>query len=233
LVLGAATIGKDLQRNAEYAKIKQKFIDQWVVAYNAYVTRTGVPPGDSLTAPVLMVDGANYTGPLVGNLQAVAPPGLLCNGTAGPNMLTPGGLSAANLRTLMLQQGVRMPPGRTEGSEDRYVYLDTNGNPQEIQVCFQWNNPQNNAGSGNVMVISGLTPDLARMLDQEIDGKVDAGEGSFRQQAVVITTANLPGVDWNTDNRVAFGGGQVTPGNATAFDESQVVTVVAIYKMNQ
>ena len=29
MILGAVSIGKDLQRNAEYAKIKQKFVDQW------------------------------------------------------------------------------------------------------------------------------------------------------------------------------------------------------------
>ena len=60
LILGAVMIGKDVQRNAEYAKIKQKFIDQWVVAYNAHVQRTGVVPGDNQTQPQLMVNGANF-----------------------------------------------------------------------------------------------------------------------------------------------------------------------------
>ncbi len=32
LILGAVSIGKDLQRDAEYSKIKQKFVDQWVQA---------------------------------------------------------------------------------------------------------------------------------------------------------------------------------------------------------
>ena len=43
-------IGKDVQRNAEYTKIKQKFVDQWVVAYNTYHNRVGAPLGDSQTA---------------------------------------------------------------------------------------------------------------------------------------------------------------------------------------
>ncbi len=34
LILGAVSIGKDLQRNAEYKKVKQKFVDQWAQAYN-------------------------------------------------------------------------------------------------------------------------------------------------------------------------------------------------------
>jgi prepilin-type N-terminal cleavage/methylation domain-containing protein len=45
LILGAVSIGKDVQRNAEYTKIKQKFIDQWGVAYNTHTQRTGVVPG--------------------------------------------------------------------------------------------------------------------------------------------------------------------------------------------
>ena len=51
--------------------------------------------------------------------------------------------------------------------------------------CFQWNVPLGNGsaanavgdGMGNVMVITGLTPDLARALDQMIDGKPDEREG--------------------------------------------------------
>jgi hypothetical protein len=162
---------------------------------------------------------------------------MVCHGTAGPNMAHTT-TSTQDLRTLMLQAGVRMPAGRAEGFEDRYAYLDSNGNPQEIQVCFQWNNPSEAAGSGNVMIISGLTPDLARALDQMIDGKADAQEGFFRQQGVANGTANAPGVQWNTDNRVNYGGGAVSAsgsggGNARALDEDQVETVVAIYKMNQ
>ena len=36
LIIGAVAIGKDVQRNAEYTKIKNKFIDQWEQAYNQY-----------------------------------------------------------------------------------------------------------------------------------------------------------------------------------------------------
>ncbi len=178
LIIGAIAIGKDVQRNAEYTKIKNKFIDQWEQAYNAYYQRTGVVPGDSQTAPRLMVNGANYAAaagqPISGGDMtgiggsangATAAPPAICHGAAGPNMKrgmqAAGGTNTANafdLRLLMNQAGVRMPPGRAEGSEDRYVYLDTNGNPQEIQVCFQWNPPGTPENSGNVMVITGLTP---------------------------------------------------------------------------
>ena len=244
LIIGAIAIGKDVQRNAEYTKIKNKFIDQWEQAYNAYYQRAGVL-GDSQTSPRLMVNGANFAaaaGASIsgGNMTAAAPPGAICNGAQGPGMVRPlqaaagAGGANFNLRVLMNQAGVRMPPGRAEGSEDRYVYLDTNGNPQEVQVCFQWNLPGNSENSGNVMVITGLTPDLARMLDQMVDGKPDAQEGRFRQQTVPNGIPNAAGVQWNTDNTFQDGAG-VPALNALGRtqDEDQVARVVAIYKMNQ
>jgi prepilin-type N-terminal cleavage/methylation domain-containing protein len=51
LIIGAIAIGKDVQRNAEYAKIKNKFVDQWEQAYNAYYTRTGVVLGTLCISP--------------------------------------------------------------------------------------------------------------------------------------------------------------------------------------
>lgn len=232
LILGAVMIGKDVQRNAEYTKIKQKFIDQWVVAYNTAYQRSGVPVGDSQTAPRLMVNGAAYaaaagqpvSGGNMGAVTAAAVPPPVCSGAAAPGLAA----AALTLRNDMLQLGVRMPPGRAEGSEDRYVYLDSNGNPQEIQVCFQWNPPGTASGSGNVMVITGLTPDLARSLDQMIDGKADAQEGMFRAANVVNGVPNAPGVAWAVDNTFAFGAAA-----ATTNDESQVAVVTAHYKMNQ
>lgn len=240
LILGAITIGKDVQRNAEYTKIKQKFIDQWVIAYNAQTQRNGVVLGDSQVAPRLMVNGANYApvGTVIsgGNMtaaSAVFP--AICRGAAGPGMTHAMEATVGfDLRLMMQQAGVRMPPGRAEGSEDRYVYLDSNGNPQELQICFQWNRPDDPAGSGNVMVITGLTPDLARALDQMIDGKPDAQEGMFRQQGVANGTANAPGIQWSRDNQhnIAQSGVGAAPAG-TNLDENQIATLVAYYKMNQ
>ena len=232
LILGAVSIGKDVQRDAEYTKVKQKFIDQWSVAYNTHTQRTGVVPGDNQTQPRLMVNGANYTAAVGdpisgGDMTGAAAPDAVCQGSAGQRMARPmeAGFS---LRTLMQQAGVRMPPGRAEGSEDRYVYLDSNGNPQEIQVCFQWNLPEDPAGSGNVMVVSGLTPDLARTLDQMIDGKPDAREGMFREEGVANGAPGGPGVEWTVTNTAQYGG------SATSnLDEDQVDVVVGILKMNQ
>lgn len=240
LILGAVMIGKDVQRNAEYTKIKQKFVDQWVVAYNGYAQRTGVPTADSQVAPRLMVNGENYAAgagsPISGgDMAAAAAPAAICHGSAGPRMLR--GFQAGDvydLRNQMQKAGVRMPPGRAEGFEDRYVYLDSNGNPQEVQVCFQWNPPETASGSGNVMVMTGLTPDLARALDQMIDGKPDAREGLFRQEGVANDTDNQPGIEWAANNTNEYAASTPTAGDlGRNRDEDQVFTVVAHYKMNQ
>ncbi|MCA1789702.1 MAG: prepilin-type N-terminal cleavage/methylation domain-containing protein [Thioalkalivibrio sp.] len=228
LILGAVMIGKDVQRNAEYTKVKQKFVDQWVVAYNAHFQRTGVPVGDSETEPQLMVNGEAFLE------EGESSGGDMTDSTA-PDAVC-GDNGDANLRDLMLAAGIEMPPGRGEGSEDRYVYLDTNGNPQEVQVCFRWNPPGTDSGSGNVMEISGLTPDLARFLDQAVDGQADAWEGNFRQEGIAATSDNQAGRQWNANN--TFGQGDDTsdddtPATDDALDEEQVITVTAHYKMNQ
>lgn len=235
LIIGAMAIGKDVQRNAEYTKIKNKFVDQWEQAYNQYYQRTGVVVGDNQVAPRIMVNGENYAAVAGvisgGNMTAATAPGRICSGAAGPNMVARVG-DLTTLRILMTATGIRMPPGRAEGSEDRYVYLDSNGNPQEVQVCFQWNNPSSFDGAGNVMIMSGLTPDLARALDQMIDGKPDAQEGRFRLQGIANGVANGPGVQWNrTNNDDITSAGAA--GTNTQRDEDQVATVVAVYRMNQ
>ncbi len=244
LIIGAVAIGKDVQRNAEYTKIKNKFIDQWEQAYNQYYQRTGVVLGDSQTAPQNMVNGERFlaAGTRSGrNMTTATAPNAVCRAAAGQGM-TRGFTNGTDpdLRALMTRAGIRMPPGRAEGLEDRYVYLDTNGNPQEIQVCFQWNVPLANGsaanavgdGAGNVMVITGLTPDLARALDQMIDGKPDEREGRFRRQGVLNnaggTAVNAPGQEWQASNR-----DQIGTTNNRAFDEDQIAIVTAIYRMNQ
>ncbi len=241
VILGAVMIGRDVQRNAEYTRIKQKFVDQWVVAYNTYSQRLGAPIGDNQSAPRLMVNGASFAGNGTtlsgGNMAGATPPLAICRANQGPGMARAHQTGANfDLRDLMRKAGVTLPPGRGEGLEDRYVYLDTNGNPQEIQICFQWNPPGTASGSGNVMVITGLTPDLARALDQAIDGKPDAQNGAFRQEGVVRAagTATDPGIQWagnNTQDVTTTGGANDV--NASATDSDQVRVMVAHLKMNQ
>jgi prepilin-type N-terminal cleavage/methylation domain-containing protein len=237
LILGAVSIGKDLQRDAEYTRIKQKFVDSWASAYNAYYLRAGVVLGDSQTAPSYMVAGTAVAGTSgnTGTTIGYTEPAAICDTATPP----PGAnVRATALETLydeMDRLGVRMPAGRAEGKESRYVYLDSNGNPQEIQVCFQWNKPETASNSGNVMVITGLTPDLARALDQMIDGKADAQEGMFRMAGVSNGTPGGPGSEWvaNNTNKQNTTGTVAANAVANRMDEDQVITVVAHYKMNQ
>jgi prepilin-type N-terminal cleavage/methylation domain-containing protein len=254
LILGALSVGKDVQRNAEYQKVSNKFIYEWKKSYDGYYSRAGVVLGDNQTAPVVMVDGnsvtiggqpagtANLNGNVPGVPASYGNTGhRICNGQGfAQNSVGAGDpdLSAQNLRTLMQAIGNRMPPGRGEGKEDRYVYTDTNGNPAEIQVCFQWNPAGQVQGAGNVMVIRGLTPDLARYLDQLIDGKPDAAEGRFRQQNIAANTTgtnNQPNNQWAANNTY----NQANPAIASAtgvgqkLDEDQIVLVTAIWVMDQ
>jgi hypothetical protein len=90
-----------------------------------------------------------------------------------------------------------------------------------------------------MLVISGLTPDLARALDQMIDGKPDALEGMFRQERIQdVNNPGGPGSVWSGDNTYTYndsnqGGPGGPAGGGTNFDEDQILTVVANYKMNQ
>ena len=236
LILGAVSIGKDVQRNAEYSKIKQKFVDQWVGAYNSYYLRAGVVLGDSQVAPNYMVNGAAYaagSSGSTGDMSEASEPLQICDSSEAVENVRGAADATRLLYAEMHRMGVRMPPGRAEGKEARYVYLDSNGNPQEIQVCFQWNKPGTASSSGNVMVIYGLTPDLARALDQMIDGKPDAREGMFRQAGVANGTPGAPGVEWAANNTNAQGGSGSATSVSGRKDEDQVLTVVAHYKMSQ
>ena len=270
LIIGAIAIGKDVQRNAEYTKVSNKFLEQWKMAYDQYYQRTGTVVGDCQQAPTYMINGAET---VIGNTNACQRPGgqavagipgnfggtgaKICDGqgyAAGQTGAGDTALAVQTLRTLMTRHGVRLPPGRGEGHEDRYVYQDTNGNPTEVQVCFQWNPAGTASGAGNVMVVRGLTPDLARYMDQLVDGKPDSREGRFRIQARAAHTqavdANAPGTSWEANNTIAsnIGGnnqsgndptavGPNNPGAATAtgrqYDEDRVTLLTAHWMMDQ
>src|SRR5690606_1415607 len=143
LIIGAIAIGKDVQRNAEYTKISNKFLDQWKMGYDQYYQRTGTVLGDCQQAPSYMVNGAETT---IGGAAACQRAGgqavagipenfsgtgfKICEGRGYAAGQTGDGdtqLASQTLRTLMTRNGIRLPPGRGEGHEDRYVYQDSNG----------------------------------------------------------------------------------------------------------
>ena len=200
LILGALSIGSNLQRSAEYTKINSRFVTGWVLAYNEYFARAGVVLGD---------DFANPTGRV--------------------NQAQGSQICGATLQGFMDTQGVDMPPGRAEGQEDKYVYLDSNGNPQYIEVCFEnilWYDATGATSSENVMVLKGLSPNLAQTIDVTTDTRADARFGKVRDTTLHSTgTASLA---WSKDNRTQYG-----TTNTRNYDEDQVVIVDAYYKMDQ
>lgn len=258
LVLGAISIGANLVRDAEYARIGQKFVMAWKQAYDVSYKRTGVVLGDCQMEPTYMVDGREVNfqdghkcgGVSTGGGSAGIPKNYtnkgkrICHGAGYASNSVGSGdpkLATLDLRDLMLQAGVRMPPGRGEGKEDRYLYEDTNGNPVELQVCFQWNPDKTISGSGNVMVLRGLTPDLARSLDQMIDGKADATEGRFRQQNSgknTTGTSQQPGAEWASNNtyqqpNTGSSASATAHGTGQNKDENRVALVTAHWIMDE
>ena len=250
LIVGALTVGKDVVRNAEYQKIAHKFVMEWKRGYDEYFQRTGVVLGDNQTAPTYMVNGreawiggGNLSGAVAGVPENYGNTGLkICKGQGYPrNSIGVGDASLArqDLRELMQKIGIRMPHGRGEGQEDRYVYNDSNGNAVELQVCFQWNPAGTISGAGNVMVLRGLTPDLARYLDQIVDGKADALEGRFRQQDARSNaqepSSQQPGQEWSANNTFGQeeGAKQSSDALGSNRDEDRVVLLTAQWIMDQ
>lgn len=247
LILGGVALGKDVMREADYDRIQNKYLMSWKQSYDLYYQRTGVVLGDNQIAPTFMVNGLeayinNADGNLAGIPSNYANTGRrISHGQGYPaNSVGLGDPVQSNqdLFTLFDRVGIRMPAGRAEGYEDRYIYQDSNGNPVELQVAFQWNPDRTNSGAGNVMVIRGLTPDLARKLDQMIDGKPDALEGRFRQQDAhpnsTQTSSQQPGYEWKANNTYTQDG--LIPSAAGAGEnrnEDRVVLLTAHWIMDQ
>ncbi|ALJ29253.1 cleavage protein [Stenotrophomonas acidaminiphila] len=171
LIIGAVSVGRDVYRSAEAERIGSEFVQGWIVAYDRYVQQSGVVPGDT---------PANPSGRINGQLDRNGRE--LCD--------DPGNFA---LRKAMLERGVALPQGRAEGMESFYVYRDSQGNPQQLQVCFDtvvdWSEPTPTGGYQprvrNIMVLKGLTPELANQLDARIDGRIDACFGRLREQAPI------------------------------------------------
>lgn len=250
LIVGGVSVGKEVLREADYNRIQTKFVQQWKVAYDLHYQRTGAVVGDSQIAPTYMVNGFEavfdgVSGSKAGIPQNYNNTGLrICQGQgflADTVSVGDPGLALQRLHDQFDRAGIRMPAGRAEGQEDRYSYLDSNGNPAELQICFQWNPDKQISGSGNVMVIRGLTPDLARKLDQTIDGKADALEGRFRQQNRASNStqrsAQMPGHEWLANNTFAVNGldpsSMLGRGRGESLDENRVVLLTAHWQMDQ
>jgi hypothetical protein len=215
---GAVSVGRDVYRSAQAERIGSDFLQGWVIAYDRYVAQVGTVPGDSLAAPTGLVNGATDT-PLCG----------------------------PTLRDAMLARGVALPTGRAEGQEDRYVYQDSRGNPQQLQVCFMAVADWAEAAPGNtyalrrrnVMRLTGLTPELAGLLDTRIDSRIDARFGRLREVGRPSDTTALSGDPapnpWSSDESTTYDG---THGPADGIPDAdngdaQVLPVDGYLRMSQ
>ncbi|MDR0771388.1 MAG: prepilin-type cleavage/methylation domain-containing protein [Burkholderiales bacterium] len=214
LIIGAVTIGKSVHRNAVHQRIASEFIQGWLVAYDSYVAGVGVVPADNVSVPTGCINQSCATG--TGSGAGT----ILCDNA---------------LRNTMLAAGIGLPAGRAAGREDRYVYLDSNGLPHDLQVCFQnvrWSEPGATSGtyvprSRNVMVITGLTPALANFLDHYFDTVVDARFGDVRelQYAANTDTTKKP---WSLDETYDFSGT-----DNRKWDEDQSPELTAYMRMHR
>ncbi len=188
VILGAVTAGSGLLRQAAGQRLFSEFINGWRSAYNDHVARTGVVPGDDPIAPTHVIHSPSG-----------APE--LCNDGVG-----------TALTNAMLAQGIEPPAGLDIGQEDRQVYLDGNGIPHQLRVCFM-TRPWSVRGTSShdfvpaqrhVMRLTGLTIELATQLDVLIDGRLDARFGRLRQASFAASTT--PGsIDWPTLSTVSPG----------------------------
>jgi prepilin-type N-terminal cleavage/methylation domain-containing protein len=210
LIAGALAVGADLQRNSTYQRLSSSFVRGWELAYLSYQTKQGVVVADSQVTPTGFVNG-NTTG------------------VAGSDVCD------TSLRGHMLAAGVDMPGGRAEGLNTRYVYQDSNGNPQELQVCFRsipW--ALETAAPGvytnqvrNVMVLRQVTPDLARLIDSLVDTSRDAQFGKVRQFPSMPSSGQPVPTIYSLDNTCIQNGAC-----GVALDEAQVATMTLYYLMD-
>ncbi|MDR1530165.1 MAG: type II secretion system GspH family protein [Burkholderiales bacterium] len=210
LILGAISIGKDVHRNAVHQRIASEFIQGWLLAYDSYVAGVGVVPADNVSAPTGCVNRSCATN---------ASGNELCDKT---------------LRDTMLAAGIGLPAGRAEGREDRYVYLDSNGSPHDLKVCFQnvkWTEAGSSSGnyverSRNVMVITGMTPGLADFIDHYFDTVVDARFGNVRED-VYANSVSGNKQPWSMDETYNFAG------TSRSYDEDQSAELIAYMRMHR
>lgn len=196
MIIGAIAIGRDVQRNAAYQRVATEFVQGWAIGYDTFTANNGLVIGDVPANPTGMVNG-----------------------------ITDTPLCLAALRGAMQAAGLRMPAGRAEGSETLSSYLDSNGIPQQLSVCFSnvdWSEPGATVGTytvrkRNVMTLAGLTPAMAKLLDSHFDQRVDARFGKLREQSAAANTGTAS-IAWSA--------------NEPATDEAQSVVLDAYLLMN-
>ena len=188
LLMGMASVSGNLHRSAQYGNVLSSFVLGWKESYNTYFDYTGFVVGDAAPA----------TG--------------LVNGAAGDDLC-----SSAMLDDFK-DAGVEVPAGRARDVEYLEIYQAPDGIQKQVEVCFvhlvDWfvGPAVSDTQPANVMVLTGLSADLAMKIDAAIDGYADSGWGEFRNAT-----------DYNLGSSEAW---------PVLYDgDGDVVTVSAYFKM--
>ncbi len=171
--------GASIIRQTNAQRIYAQFVMGWQDSFTSFVSQTKMLPGDDNLKPTGVIGAAKSSEPL-------------CN--------QPGALDLTNT---FLAQGISLPQGGGPGLEDRVGYQDGNGSPHELAVCLAtvpWSVPGTQSGvyvlaPRHVLVIRGLSIELARQFDVLVDGKLDARFGRLRS-ASASTSLTAQGQDW-------------------------------------
>ncbi len=190
LIAAAVSSSADVLRQAQAQRAFSEFVVGWQGSFSAYVSRLKALPGDNASQPTGRIGGASGLP-------------MLCNDNAGPA-----------LSNAFLANGIGLPGNGLPGMEDRLRYQDRTGTPHELQVCLatmDWAVPGASVGQWavtprHVMVLRGLTVELARQFDVMMDGRPDARMGRMRSAALAAatstTSAEWPDVPTDTEENI-------------------------------
>ncbi|WP_439590445.1 type II secretion system protein [Hydrogenophaga sp.] len=193
VVMSAVMVGTDVLRHAKGQKAFSVFISGWHGAFSEFTRVTRSLPRDA-TPPVNRI---------LGNMPAGTP------------------LCGANLTTAFMEASVSFPQGQGVGQQTSYIYQDSSGSPQVLQVCFvtlDWSVqiapppgvPVETAffetRARHAMRIQGLTVELAMQMDVLIDGSLNARMGQFRLEGSQASLA-----EWNPGWGIPAADGNVQP----------------------
>jgi len=188
VLYAAVTSGTEVLRAAKGQRLLNEFVFAWTEAFLRHVKDVGVVPGDNVSSPkhIILTPGGGR---------------LLCNQPGNPE-----------LSNTFLGNSVSIPTGDAPGEEAARVYQDSRGSPHVLNACMQttdWSVPGLSVGSfqtkgRHVLVLRGLTTELAAQFDSAIDGRADARYGRFRSAALAASLSPT-GSNWPTGTADAEG----------------------------
>jgi prepilin-type N-terminal cleavage/methylation domain-containing protein len=179
VLYAAVTSGAEILRSAKGQRLLHDFVFAWTEAFLRHVKEVGVVPGDNVSSPQYII---------------LTPSGgrLLCNQPGNPE-----------LSNTFLGNSVSIPAGDVPGEEAARVYQDSRGSPHVLTACMRttgWSVPGFSVGTfqtvdRHVLVLRGLTTELAAQFDSAIDGRADARYGRFRS-AALAASGSPTGSNW-------------------------------------